>query len=948
MEVTYEVYDGVIVVIEQEPVSKEIIEVPAFDDSPHVIEILAGEPGVPNSLSIGEVVASAPGAPAGATIEGSAPNQSLSLVIPRGEIGPIGPVGPANVLTAGQTTTASPSSEAAVQITGEAPDQTVNFTIPRGARWHRLTTVPAPSLGLQGDWAYHEGTHEVYEKTSENAWTSRGNIKGATGDTGPVNVLDIGNVTTSAPGSPAAVEVIGDAPTQTLNFTLPRGETGPANTLSVGSVETTAPGELAEADIEGDAPAQTLNLRLPRGETGPPNVLSVGAVSASEPGSIPVISITGTAPTQTLNMTLPRGQVGPANSLSVGEVQTGTPGSTAAASISGTAPSQTLSLTIPRGDVGPIGPANVLSIGSVETSAPGTQASVEIDGESPTQTLHITIPRGDTGAQGPVNTLVVGDVVTGAPGTDVVASITGNSPNQVLNLTIPQGLPGQGNVDSVNGKPGPDIVLTAADVGAATTAEVNDMFDGASAYFRNRENHTGTQAISTVSGLQSALDSKSGTGHTHTVSSITDFDAAVDSRVSLIVAGAPNTLDTLNELAAAIGNDPNFATTMTNQIATKAPLDHGHALTDANITGILPIAQVPSLDADKITTGIFALARLPVATSGTSSATQLVRADDVRLSNARTPVAHTHTIADLPVATSGTSNATQLVRADDVRLSDARTPTAHSHTITDVADLQNALELKAASNHGHSLTDANITGVLPLAQMPSHTHTIANVTGLQTALDAKAASTHTHTIANVAGLQAALDAKQASGSYALTTHGHALTDANITGVLPLAQMPEHHHTDYIALAYDGLSNPIDMPGGYTVYQVSSGSSTGTQVTYNLPSPATPGTRMVVRRKADDNHLRQVWVSVWSLSPSEHIEFVSDGSSWGLVTPSPHSHSAASITSGTIAQARMVQNTQRFIFTAANATRPSGSTYVEWVGPVEPTNAIDGDSWVNTA
>lgn len=40
--------------------------------------------------------------------------------------------------------------------------------------------------------------------------------------------------------------------------------------------------------------------------------------------------------------------------------------------------------------------------------------------------------------------------------------------------------------------------------------------------------------------------------------------------VAAITDSAPSTLDTLNELAAALGDDPNFATTITNQIATKA------------------------------------------------------------------------------------------------------------------------------------------------------------------------------------------------------------------------------------------------------------------------------------------------------------------------------------------------------------------------------------------
>jgi hypothetical protein len=49
----------------------------------------------------------------------------------------------------------------------------------------------------------------------------------------------------------------------------------------------------------------------------------------------------------------------------------------------------------------------------------------------------------------------------------------------------------------------------------------------------------------------------------------------VDNAVSDLVDTAPATLDTLNELAAALGDDPNFATTVTNSIATKLPLAGG-------------------------------------------------------------------------------------------------------------------------------------------------------------------------------------------------------------------------------------------------------------------------------------------------------------------------------------------------------------------------------------
>lgn len=60
--------------------------------------------------------------------------------------------------------------------------------------------------------------------------------------------------------------------------------------------------------------------------------------------------------------------------------------------------------------------------------------------------------------------------------------------------------------------------------------------------------------------------------HTHLSSAITDFITAVDARVQLIVDAAPSALDTLNEIAAALNDDPDFAATMTTLIGTKQPL----------------------------------------------------------------------------------------------------------------------------------------------------------------------------------------------------------------------------------------------------------------------------------------------------------------------------------------------------------------------------------------
>lgn len=64
--------------------------------------------------------------------------------------------------------------------------------------------------------------------------------------------------------------------------------------------------------------------------------------------------------------------------------------------------------------------------------------------------------------------------------------------------------------------------------------------------------------------------------------------AFVRAAVARLVDSSPEALDTLKELAAALGNDPNFATTMTNALAGKQPLNS--TLTDLSgktVAGLL-------------------------------------------------------------------------------------------------------------------------------------------------------------------------------------------------------------------------------------------------------------------------------------------------------------------------------------------------------------------------
>ena len=133
----------------------------------------------------------------------------------------------------------------------------------------------------------------------------------------------------------------------------------------------------------------------------------------------------------------------------------------------------------------------------------------------------------------------------------------------------------------------------------------------------------------------------------------------VSSAISSLVDSAPETLNTLNELAAALGDDPNFATTITNNIAKKAnasDLDN-YATKTALTSGLAGKAdtshghiaqQISGLDAHRalISDGT------GVVSSSAITSTELEYLDGVTSNiqtqlNNKASLNHTHTIADI-------------------------------------------------------------------------------------------------------------------------------------------------------------------------------------------------------------------------------------------------------------------------------------------------------------
>jgi len=107
-----------------------------------------------------------------------------------------------------------------------------------------------------------------------------------------------------------------------------------------------------------------------------------------------------------------------------------------------------------------------------------------------------------------------------------------------------------------------------------------------------RAHFSGGSGISITSGSIAIVDSVglSGTPTAPTAAAGTNTTqiattAFVSTGLANLVDSAPGALDTLNELAAALGDDANFSTTITNSIATKLPLAGGQMTGNITFSG---------------------------------------------------------------------------------------------------------------------------------------------------------------------------------------------------------------------------------------------------------------------------------------------------------------------------------------------------------------------------
>jgi hypothetical protein len=142
---------------------------------------------------------------------------------------------------------------------------------------------------------------------------------------------------------------------------------------------------------------------------------------------------------------------------------------------------------------------------------------------------------GNDGDNGLSATIQVGSVTTGSPGSSAAVSNTGTTSAAVFNFTIPRGDAGPA------GPAGP----------AGASAGFVEAIDIHNSDTTNVHGITDTSLLATKLYADNAAST------------------AASTAVTNLIDSAPNALNTLNELAAALNDDANFSTTVTNALAGK-------------------------------------------------------------------------------------------------------------------------------------------------------------------------------------------------------------------------------------------------------------------------------------------------------------------------------------------------------------------------------------------
>ena len=219
---------------------------------------------------------------------------------------------------------------------------------------------------------------------------------------------------------------------------------------------------------------------------------------------------------------------------------------------------------------------------TVTTTGQATLATADINGG----TIDGSVI-GGTSAQAITGTTVVSTAgFTGALSGNVTGNLDGNVTG---NLTGDVDGDLTGNVTAATGTTTLNDLIVNGTVDFTSTALLN-VSDPVSAQQASTKGYTDTAdalKLNLAGGTMSGDITMGGNIVTGLGTPTADSDAAtkgfVDTSIANVIDAAPAALDTLNELAAALGDDASFSTTVTNSIATKLPLAGGTMTGDVTL-----------------------------------------------------------------------------------------------------------------------------------------------------------------------------------------------------------------------------------------------------------------------------------------------------------------------------------------------------------------------------
>lgn len=131
---------------------------------------------------------------------------------------------------------------------------------------------------------------------------------------------------------------------------------------------------------------------------------------------------------------------------------------------------------------------------------------------------------------------------------------------------------------------------------ATEVKSLRSLINGNAADLSGLTTTTKTNLVAAINEVKSTAGAQidDSTTSSSKVWSSTKTNTAISSAVSALVDAAPGTLDTLNELAAALGDDANFAATITATVATKADASSVVTLTGAQtVAGVKTFSSSP-------------------------------------------------------------------------------------------------------------------------------------------------------------------------------------------------------------------------------------------------------------------------------------------------------------------------------------------------------------------